>query len=293
MLSSFVSHEPHSLTLVTVLLLGFVTGGCSSGVGTIKENTGNNVANTCDPTKKTMGNDSLNSSCGRKTIAELVELGESSKYRTYLNVDAEIGNPLNILLFSYDKAVKELVGLTGSLISIGSQEKEEENEDVVAETDSTEALTGWSRIITEVMNDYNYNDVETDKQGHRQHFTRGTSVLSQAYRFLGVPYRRGGTTPKGFDCSGLVYYLHKNVGVSLPRTAHAQYLNSFPVAQSDLQAGDLVFFRTNRGTRRITHVGVYVGDNKFIHSRSPGKRVAITSLSNSYYRSRFVRGGRV
>jgi len=283
MLSSFIFQKSHSISILVILLLcNFVTG-CSS-VGMAKENTNHDVATACDATS--------NASCHRKTIEELAELGESSKYSTYLNVGADVGNPLNIFLFSYDKTVKELVGLTTSLISIGLQEEEEKNDLVIKIPETSDQLNPESRTVATAMSDY--TDVKTDERGHRQHFAQEQSVLlSQAYRFLGVPYRRGGTTPKGFDCSGLVYYLHKNIGISLPRTAHAQYLNSSPVAQSDLQAGDLVFFRTRRGTQRITHVGVYVGDNKFIHSRSPGKRVTITSLSDSYYRARFVRGGRV
>lgn len=281
MLSFFIFRKSR-LILLVLLLFSFVTG-CST-VGVAKENTRHDVVTTCDSTS--------NIPCHRKTIEELAELGESSKYSAYLNVGADVGNPLNIFLFSYDKTVKELVGLTTSLISIGLQEKEEEIDLVSKTPETSDQLNPESRTAVTTMNDY--TDVKMDGQGHRQHFAQEQSVLlSQAYRFLGVPYRRGGTTPKGFDCSGLVYYLHKNIGISLPRTAHAQYLNSSPVAQSELQAGDLVFFRTRRGTQRITHVGVYVGDNKFIHSRSPGKRVTITSLSNSYYRARFVRGGRV
>lgn len=119
------------------------------------------------------------------------------------------------------------------------------------------------------------------------------TFLKEAQRFVGVPYRYGGTSPRGFDCSGLVYYTLKHTGISVPRTAHAQYLHAIPVKKAELRPGDLVFFRTNRRTRRITHVGIYLGDNQFIHARSGGKKVDITSLSNSYYKKRFVRGGRV
>ncbi len=282
MLLSFVFRKSYLFMAMVILLIT----GCSSHVEMVKENRDHNVANLCEVTPQ--ATDSLNPHCSsqRKTIEELAELGESFKYSSYLNTG--VGNPLNLFLFSYDKTVKELVELTSSLISINSSE---EDRDEVAETSLSEEFTDKLREPTEIVSDYDH--VKLDGQGHRQHFSREKSVLSQAQRFLGVPYRRGGTSPRGFDCSGLVYYLHKNVGVSLPRTAHDQYLSSTPIAKSDLRAGDLVFFRTNRGTRRITHVGVYIGDDKFIHSRSPGKRVTITSLSNSYYRSRFVRGGRV
>jgi hypothetical protein len=126
-----------------------------------------------------------------------------------------------------------------------------------------------------------------------ENFKQIETLLNKARHFVGVPYRYGGTSPRGFDCSGLVYYTLKNTGVSVPRTAHAQYLHSTPVKKSELRPGDLVFFRTNRRTRRITHVGIYLGDNRFIHARSGGKKVDITKLSNRYYSTRFVRGGRV
>ncbi|OQW91975.1 MAG: hypothetical protein BWK79_15685 [Beggiatoa sp. IS2] len=119
------------------------------------------------------------------------------------------------------------------------------------------------------------------------------TVLSKARRFIGTPYRRGGTSPRGFDCSGLVYYTLKQTGISVPRSAHDQYLHSTPIKQTELRPGDLVFFKTNRRTSRITHVGIYLGDDRFIHARSGGRKVDITSLSDGYYSTRFVRGGRI
>lgn len=118
-------------------------------------------------------------------------------------------------------------------------------------------------------------------------------MLSQASDFIGVPYRRGGSSPRGFDCSGLVYYTLKNLGISVPRSAHDQYLHSKPIAKSELRPGDLVFFKIHHRSQRITHVGIYLGDNQFIHARSGGRKVAITNLSDKYYQPRFVRGGRI
>jgi len=121
-----------------------------------------------------------------------------------------------------------------------------------------------------------------------------SSMLKQAKKFIGTPYRYGGQTPKGFDCSGFVLYNLKRIGVTVPRTAHRQYLLSTPVAETDLKAGDLVFFRSRRSSRNITHVGIFLGEGKrFIHAASRRSDVMISSLDNPYWRARFVRGGRL
>jgi cell wall-associated NlpC family hydrolase len=117
-----------------------------------------------------------------------------------------------------------------------------------------------------------------------------SKVLDSARGLLGTPYRFGGTTPKGFDCSGFVRYNAQKAGASLPRTAREQYSATKAVDKDELKPGDLVFFNT-RG-RGIGHVGIYVGDNKFIHAPNRRKDVQVTSLNNKYYKQRYVRGGR-
>lgn len=120
-------------------------------------------------------------------------------------------------------------------------------------------------------------------------------MIQNAKKYLGYPYVYGGQTPRGFDCSGFVVYNSKKAGIShLPRTAHQQYKHTKPVSRSNLQPGDLVFFHSRNNRKRIGHVGIYIGDDKFIHARAKGpKDVTITSLNNSYYRKHFVRGGRL
>lgn len=109
---------------------------------------------------------------------------------------------------------------------------------------------------------------------------------------IGVRYRYGGRHPEtGFDCSGLVYYSHLRAGKRVPRTSQAQYRASTPVSRQGLREGDLVFFRIKRS--RISHVGIYLGDGRFVHAPSTGKKVTVTSLDDPYWRKRFVRGGRV
>ena len=109
-------------------------------------------------------------------------------------------------------------------------------------------------------------------------------------QFIGTPYASGGSSPAGFDCSGFTSYVYSNYGVSLPRTAAGQAGVGVEVSRSDLVPGDLVFFNTFGG---ISHVGIYVGDNSFIHSTVPGDTVKISSMSSSYYSSRYVCARRV
>ena len=113
---------------------------------------------------------------------------------------------------------------------------------------------------------------------------RADDVLMQAMGLIGTPYRYGGTTPqRGFDCSGFTSYVFReSVGLQLPRTANDQFVRAgSAVAQHDLAAGDLVFFRQGRG--RIDHVGIYVGEGRFIHSPSRGGRVRIDALSAPHW----------
>ncbi len=117
-----------------------------------------------------------------------------------------------------------------------------------------------------------------------------SKVLDSARDLVGTPYRFGGTTPKGFDCSGFVRYNARAAGTDLPRTAREQYSATKAVDKEELRPGDLVFFNT-RG-RGVGHVGIYVGDNKFIHAPNKRKDVQVTSMNEKYYKQRYVRGGR-
>ena len=101
-------------------------------------------------------------------------------------------------------------------------------------------------------------------------------VVGIAMQYLGIPYVYGGSSPSGFDCSGFTSYVFAQVGVSLPRTAAAQYGSGTPVDRSQLQPGDLVFFNG------LGHVGIYVGGGSFIHSPHTGDVVKISSLSGWY-----------
>ena len=117
-----------------------------------------------------------------------------------------------------------------------------------------------------------------------------SAVVDVARSLIGVPYRFGGASPRGMDCSGLVHYAYRKIGVTVPRTVATQRRHAFPVSLSELQAGDLLFFRL--GGRRVSHVGIYIGDKQFVHAPRTGKRVSITRLSNTYWKKRLAGAGR-
>lgn len=119
---------------------------------------------------------------------------------------------------------------------------------------------------------------------------RATDIVRLATAELGTPYVYGGDTPRGFDCSGLVYYVFRHAGMTVPRTANHQLYASHPVDYRDMRPGDLVFFEI-AGDAQM-HVGIYVGDGEFIHAPASGQPVSYERLGNPYWQSRFVGAGR-
>lgn len=116
-----------------------------------------------------------------------------------------------------------------------------------------------------------------------------TSLLSFIDEWWGTKYRFGGTTKKGIDCSSFSGLLMGSVfGFSLPRTAREQYAKCVKLVKNQLAEGDLVFFNTRGG---VSHVGVYLGEGKFVHSSS-SKGVSVNNLEDSYWKNRFIAGGR-
>ncbi len=118
--------------------------------------------------------------------------------------------------------------------------------------------------------------------------SRGARVAAIAQRYLGIPYRWGGESPKtGFDCSGFVMYVFSRVGVSLPRVVSAQYTVGRKVSRGALRPGDIVFFNG------LGHDGIYIGGGRFVHSPNSGDVVKVSSIHDSWYHSRWVGARRV
>jgi cell wall-associated NlpC family hydrolase len=120
-----------------------------------------------------------------------------------------------------------------------------------------------------------------------------TALVSSAFGFLGVPYRRGGTSAEtGFDCSGFVRSIYQQTaGLLLPRSAAQQAAATQRIDKAELKPGDLVFFNTMR--RAFSHVGIYVGNGKFIHAPKPGAEVRVEDLGLAYWARRFDGARRV
>ena len=115
-------------------------------------------------------------------------------------------------------------------------------------------------------------------------------IMDAAHSALGTPYIYGGNNPsRGLDCSSLMQFIHKKaLGVSIPRTAAQQRNRSKTIDYNNLQPGDMLFFKIDR---RNNHVGIYIGDGKFIHASSSNKRASITSMNLPYWKKRFVKFG--
>ena len=118
----------------------------------------------------------------------------------------------------------------------------------------------------------------------------GQRIVNEASKYLGVPYLWGGTTPSGFDCSGLVQYVLRDLGINISRVTQTQCKEGVPVAKGDLQPGDLVFFESNG---EVHHVGIYVGNGQMLHAPHTGDVVRIKDMNTPYYTSTYYCARRV
>jgi len=119
----------------------------------------------------------------------------------------------------------------------------------------------------------------------------GTEIALRAISLVGRPYQWGGAGPSSFDCSGLVRYVHAQLGIAVPRTAAEQYRAAKPVKLSGLAPGDLLFFRING--KRVSHVAIYAGEGRFVHAPQTGRSVELRTLDDAFYAPRLVGAGRL
>lgn len=113
----------------------------------------------------------------------------------------------------------------------------------------------------------------------------GKDIVTTAQKYKGTPYKYGGTTPKGFDCSGYVQYVYKQHGHTLPRTADKQFEAGASVKTNDLRPGDVVFFSTTE--KGPSHCGIFVGQGRFIHASS-SHGVMVSGLAEKYWKARYL-----
>ncbi len=130
----------------------------------------------------------------------------------------------------------------------------------------------------------------TSRSGVRTSASDNASLIEFAKKYLGLPYRYGGSTPSGFDCSGFVQYVFSNFGVRLSRTTYTQVYEGVHIPKENLQMGDLVFFGS---AGNVNHVGIYISDGNFIHSSNTGDVVKISSLYSGHYAKTYYTARRV
>jgi murein DD-endopeptidase len=122
-------------------------------------------------------------------------------------------------------------------------------------------------------------------------FSVGNEIALRAISLLGAPYKYGGNGPRSFDCSGLVRFVHDQLGIDVPRTAAEQFSAATPIGLEGIEPGDLLFFKING--RRVSHVAIYTGEGRFIHAPQTGRPVELRTLDDEYYRPRLAGAGRL
>lgn len=133
--------------------------------------------------------------------------------------------------------------------------------------------TVWSRANSQAY-------MDAANQLSASGISSSNSIVNTANRYIGTPYVWGGTSPKGFDCSGFVQYVYAQNGISIPRNTTAQYKSGATISQDSLQPGDLVFFKGEGGSAAAPgHVGIYIGNGQYIHSPKTGDTVKVSNMS--------------
>lgn len=141
-----------------------------------------------------------------------------------------------------------------------------------------------------IINNKEYK-FKTSGKMYTEEELKAEKIVELAYKQIGKPYSWGSTGPNSFDCSGLTSYVYKNsVNIKLPRTSKEQSKYGQTVSKSELQSGDLVFFGSGK---TVSHVGIYIGDSKMIHSPSPGQTVRVEKINSTYYSNRLITAKRV
>ena len=186
-----------------------------------------------------------------------------------------------------EESTKEEKNTTSRNGESTKRESEENKKETKKETKKEEKKTSTtSKTETKVESTVSSTTKKTS--------TKGEEIVAYAMQFLGKPYVYGGSSPKGFDCSGFTSYVYKHFGYTISRASGGQASEGTKVAKKDLQPGDLVIYK-NQSLTKIGHVGLYIGNNKMIHASEPGVGVIITEIDakSHNYPKRFVMGRRI
>ena len=172
-----------------------------------------------------------------------------------------------------------------------SDTKQEEKKE---ETTNTTSRDGESVTRENVKEETKENNSKSETSNNKTSTSKTNEIVEYAMKYLGCDYVYGGSSPKGFDCSGFTSYVYKKFGYNLSRSSGGQANDGTKVNKADLQPGDLVIYK-NQSLTRIGHVGIYIGNNKMIHASEPGVGVTITDIDSKAhkYPQRFVMGRRI
>lgn len=176
------------------------------------------------------------------------------------------------------------VKVSGNDGYISSSLLSETKQEVTTTSRSAEAPRGSSGTSTA-------STARTDETTTAPTTGKGATVVETAKNYIGSKYVYGGSSPSGFDCSGFTLYIYKQHGVSLNRTAAAQFKNGASVARGDLQPGDLIMFGPS--VSAINHVGIYIGGGQIVHAANSSRGVTIDTINSGYYNNTYVGARRV
>jgi len=197
-----------------------------------------------------------------------------------------------------DNLPKEKITLTKNLPSLHNQtSKEETPTDIRLSSDLLNelALEIQKNISIDLSGSQELASTAIELQENESLFTKEDEILETAKEFLGVKYIWAANGPSAFDCSGYTKYVFKRNGITLPRYSGHQAKVGIQIQFDELEKGDLVFFDTEKHPRgKVNHVGIYIGNNQFIHASSAKKKVIITSFTKKrFYKKRFLHGQRI
>lgn len=224
----------------------------------------------------------------------------SEKMGYKVDYSMENGQKVKVTIKSQDKAIELKTGESSALVNgkqvdfnssaVFSEGRTFVPVRFISESFGVNVQWDHNNYIAIVDQDGKYHAPAWYKPAPIQLSSLYNAIVENAKKYQGVPYKYGGTTPSGFDCSGFLQYLYRQQGISLPRTADSMY-NGAGRFVSEVQVGDLVFF-SDRHAAPATHVGIYIGNNQFISATS-SSGVRIDSLFTGYWGSRYIAAKRI